>query len=375
MQLKNLFISLSNSLLILLWVVVWLIVFELAILLIPYQPPLEKPNSAQRYLEYGRSVEGKLRNMIGSTDETTVPVTLAGWLDPERERWDSIPNKPDTPNGQLIAIYGMSYAQHLGLALEKKAADTTVRFLGGPGAPPNHAYTTYLLDRGRHQAQTVLLGVTASGLVGMTTFTSLNKTFEYPLPYTYPKYHVKEGQLAAFWPSVRTIDDLRQVLQYEDRWQDYVAELAAEDSYYHPFLFHENIFDHAAILRFVRRAWAKRHARSIREDLYSPYRGFNEHSEVILSLRLIIQAFAKQAKADGQLPIVLVFNTIGYRDHLYRALAKTFEEQNILAMNSQLFAPADDPKNIAPDGHHFSKAANLRFAEAIINMIKTHSSP
>jgi hypothetical protein len=124
MQLK--FLSTFNnsplliSLSVIFWIVLWLLVIEGVIYaIVPYNPPTEPPNSIQKYLEYGRSVEGKIRQMVGPTDETTTPVTLAGWIDTERKRWNTVPTHPETPDGLLIAIYGMSHAQGLGRALDK----------------------------------------------------------------------------------------------------------------------------------------------------------------------------------------------------------------------------------------------------------------
>jgi hypothetical protein len=388
MLLKNLFILPSNSspltqsLTVLFWVVLWLLVFEMVLSLVPYNPPYKYPNAAQRYLEYGRSVEGKIRRMIGQTDETTVPVALAGWLDPQRERWEKVPTKPTSDKGLLIAIYGMSFAQHVGWALDKiTEPPVTVRFLGGPGAPPNHAYATYQLDKGRHQARVIILGITAGGLVGMTTFTSMNKAFEYPLPYTYPKYRQVGDQLETFWPSVRTIDDLRQALQDQALWEKYVQEMVAEDSYYHPLLFHENVFDHLAIFRFLRRAWAKRFAHNLKNRHYEVAQGFGDRnfisqgfeqeSQLINTLKLMVKEFARQVREEGKLPILMLFNNRGYNDHLYQALASTIAEANIPTMNSHAIAPSDDPKNIAPDNYHYSKAVNQRFAQAIMEMIQS----
>ena len=131
MQLKNLFTSISSSkhspsqhspifttATVLVGTVLWLLIFELVLFLaVPYHSPPAEPNALQKYLEYGRSVEGKIRRMVGPTDETTIPVTMTGWLNPA-SRWQTKPALPKDPEGLLIAIYGMSFAQHVGAALE-----------------------------------------------------------------------------------------------------------------------------------------------------------------------------------------------------------------------------------------------------------------
>ena len=387
MQLKLLSTSFYNSspllisLSIIFWIILWLLIIEGVIYaIVPYNPPTKSPNSIQKYLEYGRSVEGKIRQMIGPTDETTTPVTLAGWIDPERERWNTLPTHPETPDGLLIAIYGMSHAQRLGRALDKiEEPPITVRFLGGPGAPPNHSYATYQMDKGRHTAQVVILGIAASSLKDMTTFTHLSKAFEYPLPYTYPKYHKVGNHLEEVWPSVRTMSDFRRVLNDETLWEKYLEEMKAEDSFYHPFLFYENVMDNLLIFRFIRRAYAKKHANRIKDSIYvvsqgsvSDQQGFIENSDVIQALRLIIQEFAHQVRRDNQLPIVVLFNGHGYKNHLTQTLAGTMKEENIPFLDSHIIAPSNDPKNLASDHFHFSKKVNKQFAKVILEMILEH---
>jgi len=353
-------------------ILAWLAIFEVGLSFVPYNPPTKQPNSAQRYLEYGRSVEGKIRQMIGPTDETTASVTLIGWLDAEvHERGRNIPTHPKTHDGLLIAIYGMSHAQHVGRALAKEP-NITVRFWGGPGAPPNHSYKAYQLDRGRHTAPVVIIGVNAGSLFGMTTFTSLNKAFEHPLPYTYPKYRLVGEHLEEIWPSVRTMADFRRTLNDEILWKQYIEALKAEDSYYHPFLFDENFMDNFVISRFIRRSWSKKLTWQLKGISYNPASGFKTDSEVIQTLRLMLKEFARQARNDDKLPIVVLFNTYGYSNHLTQALAKSLQEADIPFVDSHTIAPSDDPKNLASDNFHFSKENDEKFAHEVLDIIHEH---
>jgi hypothetical protein len=309
---------------------------------------------------------------VGLTDETTALVTLRGWLDREmHERGRNIPARPNKSGDTLVAIYGMSFAARLSEVLAKVEPRITVRFWGGPAAPPNHAYAAYLLDRGHHNAQVVMLGIAAHGPTNMGTFTNMNRSFEYPLPYTYPRYHKVGDQLQAFWPSVRTMADFRRVLNDEALWKNYVEEMKVEDDYYHPLVFHKNFIDNFATLRFIRRSWAKRHIRQLRDKIHDSS-GFNENAEEVQVIRLIVKEFARQARSDGQLPILLLFNTLGYADHLYQTLADTITQNNIPTMSTHLLAPADDPKNIASDNFHFSRRADERFSHAILDIINQY---
>jgi len=350
------------------WIAIWLGLFEIALyLVVPYNPPTQEPHAIQKYLEYGRSVEGKIRTMVGPTDKTTVPVTLTGWLDPNKQ--EQKPTQPKVPGGMLIAIYGMSFAAHVAEALARVEPSITTRFWGGPGAGPNHTYKAYQLDRGQHTAPVVLFGISASSIAEMTTFTSLNKTFEYPIPYTYPKYRRVGDHLEEFWPAVRTMADFRRVLNDQAQWEKYVAAMKAEDSFFQPFVFYENFLDHWALFRFIRRSWAKRQSREINASFYNS-KGFIENSQPIQALRLIVKEFAKQVRDDGKLPIVMLFNNRGYHDHLSKVLASTLQEHQIPTMNSHEIAPSDNPKNIASDAFHFSRAVNEKFAHKILAIIR-----
>jgi len=375
--------SLSNSLFIIFWIVLWLLIIEVVLYAVPYNPPTKRPNSVQRYLEYGRSVEGKIRRMIGPTDETTAPVTIVGWLDAEmHERGHNIPTHPKTPDGLLVAIYGASHAQHLSRALAKEP-NVTVRFWGGPGVPPSHSYKAYQLDRGRHTAEVVIFALGAGSLIDMTTFTGLNRQFEWPLPYTFPKYHKVGDRLEEVWPSVRTMADFRQVLDDDKLWNNYVKEMQAEDSYYHPFTFHENFMDKLVIFRFIRRSWAKRHANRVKDSVYETSQGFGsnqifsqgfkENSEVVQTLRLMLKEFARQVRSDGKLPIVVLLNIRGYSNHLTQILAEHLQEANIPFVDSHIIAPSDDPKNLAPDNLHFSKEIDQQLAQAALKIAHEHN--
>ncbi len=352
------------------WVVLWLLIFELLFYItMPPIPATVKPNQLQRYFEYGRSVEGKMHKMIAPTDEATAKVALAGWLVPSR--WRTKPNRPKTAEDLLIAIYGMSFAQHLGQALAKLEPRVTVRFIGGPSAPPNHTYTAYLLDRKQHAAQVVAMGILASSVVGMTTITGMNKAYEHPAPFTFRKYRrVENHQLEPIWPKVRDLADLRRFLNDKMLWGNYIQQLQAQDSFYHPFLFHQNFTDNFAIMRFVRRAYAKRHARLVSETIHGS-QGFFEHTEEIQVLRLIIKDFARQVRSNGQLPVLMLFNNRGYSDHLYQVLADTIAQANIPTMSSHTIAPTHDPNHFRPDGH-FTPEANKQLARAVLNIIHEH---
>src|SRR5262245_54777766 len=75
--------------------------------------PRTVPTALQQYFDYGRSVEGKLRRMIGMTVDDTAPIADAGWLDDHsRGVRESLPGKIH------VAVYGQSFAFDMARVLQ-----------------------------------------------------------------------------------------------------------------------------------------------------------------------------------------------------------------------------------------------------------------
>jgi hypothetical protein len=83
----------------------------------------------------------------------------------------------------------------------------------------------------------------------------------------------------------------------------------------------------------------------------------------------MIRQFAQRARNTGTLPVVLLFNSRDYADHLDWSLRPTLEADRIPYLSTQELAPADDPKNFLRDGH-FVQAANRKFAAALQQLIE-----
>ncbi|MCC6697750.1 MAG: hypothetical protein IT365_19140 [Candidatus Hydrogenedentes bacterium] len=346
-----------------LWAVFFLFLMDVSVnLLFPYPgDPHAMPNAVQRYFEYGRSTEAKLERLIGPTDETTAPIGFAGWLNPDD--WASQPQAPAQPDGILMAVYGMSFAADVGNAVCEMDPRFTMRFIGGPSAPPNFVYAAYELDRGKYPIKVAVLGILASSLRGMDTLTGITMNFEQPYPFTYPIYRVQGGALYAEWPAIRSLPELRSALADPVRWNTFVEQLATHDRYYSPLLFERTPLDHSAIVRMARRAWAQRRDLQIVESLHDGS-GFKESAPAVPVLRAILRGFAKSCTAEGVIPFVYLVNDRGYSDHLYRLLAPTLDSEGINYVSTHIYAPSDNPANFIGDGH-FTEAANTRIAEAM----------
>lgn len=351
------------------WVLFFLVLLDISInLLFPYptNPLISSTGALNTYFEYGRSIEGKLTRLVGPTNESSSPLAQAGWLDPEKWEQENLPTQRKPSEDLLIAIYGQSFAFNVGQAMHEIDHKLGFRMIGGPAAPPNYAFAAYHLDRGHHDADVVILGLLASSVKALRTLNGTTWQFEGPAPYTYPRYFLEAGELKAVSPQILTLAELRIAMKDRQKWHEYVTQLQEYDDYFHPFLFNQNLLDHSAIIRMLRRAWGQRHTMAVSQQSHTPD-GFNQAVEVPL-LRAIVTDFARTARHDGKLPIVLLFNDLGYQDHLFQALKPTLAEHAIPYMSTHTIAPTTDPKNFVSDGH-FTESVNKPFAQVVLALI------
>jgi hypothetical protein len=353
-----------------LWILLFVVVFDVLInILFPYpsDPRVTSPGQLKTYFEYGRSVEGKLSRMVGPTDEASSLIAQAGWLDPQLWKKLNLPISRPPGKDLLIAIYGMSFSNHVGEAMEAMDSRLAIRAIAGPAGPPNYAFAAYNLDRGKHQADVVILGLLASSVKALRTLNGMTWQFEGPAPYTYPRYFVEDGKLKATWPKILSLAQLRAAYQDKAQWDAFVTQMREYDGFFNSFLFEHNWLDNSAIVRMIRRAWAQRHQTTITNQIHSST-GFNAETEIPV-LRAMVADFAATAKADGKRPIVLVLNDRGYEDHLFQALKPTLESASIPYVSTHNIAPATDIRNFVGDGH-FTESANKLIAEAVLKLLK-----
>ena len=259
--------------------------------------------------------------MVGSTDELSSPIAIAGWFDPELWKKLNIPVSRTSDKDLLIAIYGMSFSTDVGTAMEEMDSRLMIRGIAGPAAPPNYSFAAYNLDRGKHQADVVILGLLASSVKGLRTLNGMTWQFEGPAPYTYPRYFLEDGKLKAVSPTVMSLAQLRAALQNKQQWNAFVNQLKEQDQFFNGFIFQKKWLDNSVIIRLIRRALAQRHQLTLTNQIHSTT-GFNAESEIQV-LRAIVNDFGATGKADGKMPIVLILNDRGYEDHLFQALKPT----------------------------------------------------
>lgn len=355
----------------LLWAVVFLAVLDVTVNVLtryPLEPTDESTvGPLQRYFNYGRSVESKLRWMTAESDDRAHPLARSGWLAADRAYSAS------TEKQRLIAVYGMSFSQRIGAALERLDERFVMRFSGGPGATVGRSYADYLLDRGNHDASIVMLAILASSVPATGTVTHMTWNFEAPSPHFYPKFVLSDSRLSRIDPPVSSLAEFRRTLGDATAWERLVAFLAAHDDFYDRWSFGSDPLDYSIMARLIRRAWAQ--AAAVRRTArFHNGSGFTDYGQTITTTLAIIEAFGRQAEQDGQLPMILLFNDHGFSDHLYQALHGRMDELGILYLSSHEVVRAEDLSNFLPDGH-FRPELDREIAVRLSNLIDANASP
>jgi hypothetical protein len=354
-----------------LWFLTALVSFDAAInRLFPSDPLNTSPGAVKLYFDYGRSTEAKISRQLGATDQTSAPIARAGWLDDMQN--SAKLSSSTAAQHHLIALYGMSFVQHVGEAMQAVDPSLELRMLLGPAAPPNHSFAAYQRDRGQ-QADVVIFGILASSVKAMDAMSGMTWTTDFPPPFTFPKYQVQNSQLEATMPLVNSLPQLRQAEQNPQQWQAFVAQLQQHDRFFDPFTFHHNWLDNSAIVRLLRRSWAKNHQDQVMRQIHDQ-NGFKSDWQQAAVLKQMVQEFAATARQDGKLPIVLLFNDRGYADHLYQLLQPTLAAANIPYVSTHEIAPATDGRNFVSDGH-FTKEVDQKIAVKVLDLMQQHSLP
>lgn len=352
-------ILLGRSARIVLWVVVWLALADVAVNL-AFGSRAAKETTLGRYFEYGRSVEGKLAQALA---EARKPGSLlsAGWIDPELLESTSSERKEGTD--LTMAVYGQSFSMHAAHAAVALDGRITLRGFGGPGAPPNHSYAGYKVDTPFRKADVVVFGVLSSSVPDMGSMSGLIWQFESPAPFTFPRYHLAGDQLTEEQPLIKSEAQFRQAFG-KPEWQQFKAQLKASDRGYGWFVFDKSPLDRSAIVRLVRRGWVAHHE-GYDQGVYDAHTGFNPQSEEVQVLKAMIVDLSRRTQARGEHLIVLLLHTRGQSDHLYQAIGPALDAAKIDYISTHTLFSANDPTNFLPDGHYVP-ATNQKIAKVLL---------
>ena len=181
------------------WTIGALILFDAVVGLAFRQPsdPRQTSSSLQTYFDYGRSIEGKLRRLVGSTPEQDAPIVEAGWL-----ASDCDIATPPPPGKLAFDIYGMSHSAQIAEQMLRLDSGLAGHSFGGPAAPASHSYACFVrrVEAKRDRAPIQILGILASQIPRMETISGLTTSFEGPMPFTYPRYSLApDGRLVGIF--------------------------------------------------------------------------------------------------------------------------------------------------------------------------------
>jgi hypothetical protein len=313
--------------------------------------------SIGRYLEYGRSTEGKLKQILGPAGDREDAVVKAGWLDPTQ--WGHLPTQPD-PGRELLMVYGQSFAVQIGQAMVKADPRYMLRNIGAPAAPLSYALKAYELDRERARG-VVLVGVLASSLTRSCTRSGLALSFEGVAPYTFPCYRLSESGLIEVPPPFWTQREFRQSFVRQDaRWQEMVTWLKANDPVISDLTFDANVLDHSALIRLARRAWvaSRFDALKIGGHQTEMPEAFQQQVPVSLEMFRRMQTLARER---GDKLVVALIHDQGYPEVLRTLFAVPLREMGVAVLDTTDVVSTRDPANFLKDGH-FTPQANQKLA-------------
>ncbi len=351
------------------WVVFWLAVID-AIAGLTFSPAKsDEPGLVGQfasYFERGMSSEARLRRRVDDPTGRYNEMLASGWVDPEQ--WRNQNSRAGAGQEQLVAFYGNSLTRQVASVVAEQNPDVGVRMVFGPIAPPSHAYACFLADRGLHAADVVVLGVSSNTVAGVLSMTRITQSIVEPLPYTYTRYFVEDGDITAVEPMVSTLAELRAALAEPAQWQRHSMQLAEFDEFYSARLFNASVLDHSMLAKLLRAALAIRREREV-SDRVKGRSGFQEGSEATHVLRAILRDFGSRARSDGRRALVLVMSTIGDGDGLDKLLRESLAQDGIEALYSNDVCPSTDRDTYQDDGH-FSPDCARAIAEELIRGLR-----
>lgn len=315
-----------------------------------------------RYLEYGRSTEGKLVRTLGPNGDQPDAVVSAGWLDPRQ--WQLLRREADAGH-QLVAVYGQSFAINMVTEAVRISGNLQMRAVGAPAAPLSYAYAAYMQDKDRPAAGTVVIGVLASSLARSSSMSGLALSFEGAAPYTFPSYQLVDGALKETPPPFTTESDFRNAFRLRDeRWQQLVQHLKERDPAVSDFSFDENFLDHSVLIRLARRSWVASQVSQLKPDVHATELPVGLTSELPVAKAQLL-ALSLESRRRGEKLVVALLQDQGYAEALTTTLAPFLKEHGITVVDSSDYVDSNDARNFLRDGH-YSHEANRRLAQALL---------
>lgn len=321
--------------------------------------PMGERSSLARYFDYGRSLEGKLDQLLVAHEGQVQALADAGWIRPASA---DQPAAPGPGQDLLVAIYGMSFAHQIGRAMSQQDPRLAMRASGGPGAPLSQCYALFDADRGHHQARVEVLAVLASSLVGTVAMSHMTWNFEVPAACLYPRFELVEGALVRHEPPAADLAQLRRLtadLAGRRRLRDALQE---HDAFFEPLVF-DAVLDDSVLVRMMRRSYGQSREAAITARMHDAH-GFHEAHGMPELARALASRFIAQVLEAGALPVLLLIDDRGHADHLERVFAPVSSRPEVLCFSTHEVAEPADAANFVADGH-FTPTVNQRIAAAL----------
>ncbi len=348
------------------YTVTFLIILDLIIghvVKYPENPFKDKPNSLQTYFNKGRSVEGRLKQMI--SEHGVSGRAENGWLGTSVAS-DTLNHSADSSE-LSIRVYGMSFSNHLGEALHKLKPTANVMLFHGGGAPPNYVLNAFVNDSTKADADIAVLGVYASGMYGVLCNTGFTWNFEMGRPYTYSSYFLEGDKVFERESKIKTLEQFKSTLYIKDDFNSYLKGLEEVDPFYNKFLINESPWDKSLIYRLIRKGYSSSFVRRIKSKYYSSREGIVPDTKMADALKAIYMKFNEDALEANVFPVVFLINTTGFSDHLYQ-FSKDFLESNSIPYISTHFSAPVEKRDFFLDDGHFTEEANEIFANELLEV-------
>lgn len=318
----------------------------------------------ERYFDYGRSVPGKLARWQAEPD---MPGNLfdVGWIEDVTRRSAEGFAAEGSETGQVVRSYGMSFANDIMRAARDEDPALTIDLAGAPAAPPNWALATFQADMGnRRPGDVVVLGVLSSAVPAMFSLSNRTRNFEQPAPLTYPVFRLESGDTLIKTEPLITSPAAERALVVDPAaraaWAD---QLRREDALWQAGAFELSVLDSSPFLRLLRRSLAT----SAIDDARAQIAADTDRWQPVLAAMML--DFARQARAEGLTPVVLLIQTQGGgAPDLARHIAPALAADGVAYLATVEHVDPRQPGNFLPDGH-YTKPANAVLARAFLSLI------
>jgi hypothetical protein len=347
-----------------LFFLLFLVLFELGTWVVFTKTRLAH-SSLQRFLWYGTSYETKLREFANVPNQPASSLLYAGWLGDGKLR--SLPAEVD------VTVYGMSFSANLSEAMRELRPEIRQRVVAGPGAPLNHTYAMYQVDKKLRKTRFAVIGATSGAVQEILLMNRGSLFLDSAFPYFFPRYKVDHGNVVLAAESlINSADELLTALNNPEIWRRQLAVLAQNDDGYRRFFFASDPLDASVLGRLVRRGLSKHHLQDYSSKVLGPS-GFRRDHEAPQLFRALLRQMVRELRAENVQPIVALFSLQGHGNHLYSLVEDILRDEAVPYVNSYDFCHSDDRSKYQPN-LHFVHDCDLLFARRTLEIIDAADS-